>query len=102
MVGGAYAEDPQGWKRPWGMGGCGLGSTEQKGPRCASHLWSQRVEDPTWEPSRLPEFEWAGQSPLLLSGSSGSESPSHLPLCSLLASLLHPQDQPGPEGTSEG
>ena len=53
VVGGANAQDPQGWKRPGGCGGWGLGSTEQKGPRCAFRLWSQRAGDPTWEPSRL-------------------------------------------------
>ena len=78
-MGGAYAQDPQGWKRPWELWGWGLGSRNRRGPRCALHPWSQRAGDLTWEPSRLPGLEWAGQSPsppllLLLEG------PSCLPL----------------------
>ena len=56
-------------KGPGDCGGWGLGSTEQKGSRRALHPWSQRAGDLTWEPSRLPGLEWAGQtpsSPLLL------------------------------------
>ena len=48
------------------FGGCvwgALGSTEQKGPRHAPHLWSQSWGDPIWEPSRLPVPEWVGQMP---------------------------------------
>ena len=37
VVGGAYAQDPQGWKWPWGLWGVGLKLMEQKGPRCAPH-----------------------------------------------------------------
>ena len=63
MVGGANAQDPQGWKRPWGLWGAGFRLKEQKGPRLAPHPWSQRAGDLTWEPRRLPGLEWAGQTP---------------------------------------
>ena len=63
MVGRANAQDPQCWKRPWGLWGVGLRLKEQKGPRCAPHPWSQRVGDLIWEPSRLPGLEWVGQMP---------------------------------------
>ena len=66
-------------KGPGGCGGVGLRLKEQKGPRPASHPWSQRAGNLTWEPSRLPGFECVGQmpsSPLLLL----LEGPSHLPL----------------------
>ena len=67
-MGGANAQDPQGWKRPWGLWGVGLRLKEQKGPRHAPHPLTQRAGDLTWEPSRLSGLEWAGQmpSPLLL------------------------------------
>ena len=79
VVGGANAQDSQGWKRPWGLWGVWLRLKEQKRPRRAPHPWSQRTGDLTWEPSRLPGPEWVGPSPsapLLLF----PESPSHLPL----------------------
>ena len=85
------------------FGGLGLGSTEQKGPRCASRLWSQRVGDSTWEPCRLTGLEWVGQmpsAPLQLLWSWGAP-----PAClsySAPASLLRPQEQHGLEGASEG
>ena len=34
-VGRANAQDPQSWKRPWGLWGVGLKVKEQKGPRHA-------------------------------------------------------------------
>ena len=76
-MGRAYAQDPQGWKRPWGLWGVGLRLKEQKGPRRAPHP-HLRAADLTWEPSRLPGLEWAVQTPsspllLLLDG------PSRLP-----------------------
>ena len=79
-------------KGPGGYGGVRLRLKEQKGPRCAPHPWSQRARDLTWEPSRLPGLEWAGQSPsaplpLLPDGS------SHLPL------LISPGLPPMPPGT---
>ena len=77
VVGGANAQDPQGWKRPWGLWGVRLRLKEQKGHRCAPHLWSQRAGDLTWEPSSLPVPEWAGQSP-------------SIPLLLLLGWLLPP------------
>ena len=71
---------PTGLEKALGaMGGWGLDSTEQKGPRRTPHPWSQRAGDLTWEPSRLPGLEWVGQtpsSPLLFL----LEDPSHLPL----------------------
>ena len=74
-VGGANAQDPQGWKRPWGLWGVGLRLKEQKGPGRAPHLWSQRAGDLTWEPSRLPGLEWVGQTPSHLSCPSGLGGP---------------------------
>ena len=72
-------------KGPGSYGGVGLRLKEQKGPRRAPHPWSQRAGDLTWEHSRLPGLEWAGQTPssplpLLLEG------PSRLPLLTSLAS----------------
>ena len=75
----------------------GVRLKEQKGPRHSPHPWSRREGDLTWEPSRLPGLEWAGQmpsSPLLLL----PEGPSHLPLLISPASLLYPQDQCGQGG----
>ena len=97
-MGGANAQDPQGWKRPWGLWGVGLRLKEQKGPRRASHPWSQRAGDLTWEPSRLPGLKWAGHtpsSPLLFLRSGAWEGPSRLPLLISWASFLCPQDQCG-------
>ena len=74
---------PTGLEKALGPWGVGLRLKEQKGPRCAPHPWSQRAGDLTWEPSRLPGLEWAGQtpsSPLLLLQSGVWEGPSHLPL----------------------
>ena len=59
----ANAQDSQGWKRPWGLWGVGLRLKEQKAPRHAPLPWSQRAGDLSWELSRLPVPEWAGQSP---------------------------------------
>ena len=42
-MGGANAQDPQGWRRPWELWGVGLRLKEQKGPRCAPPPWSQRA-----------------------------------------------------------
>ena len=81
VVGGANAQDPQGWKRPWEPEGVGLRLKQQKGPRRVLHLWSQRAGDLTWEPSRLPGLEWAGQTPPLLSCSSGLGSGKAPPTC---------------------
>ena len=93
----ANAQDPQGWKRPWGPWEVGLRLKEQKGPRRAPHPWSQRAGDLTWEPCRLPGLEWAGQtpsSPLPLL----PECPSRLPLLISQASLLCPQGPRRPGG----
>ena len=90
-------------KGPGGCGGWGLGSTEQKGPRHTSRLWSQRVGDPTWELSRLPRPPVGGANALHSSPAPLiPESPFHLPLLISSASLLCPQDQRGQEGASEG
>ena len=58
---------------------------------------------PAWELSRFPVPEWVGQTSsahflILWSW----RTPLDCLSCSLLASLLCPQDQPGPEGTTEG
>ena len=47
VVGRAYAQDPQGWKRPWGLWRVELRLKEQKGHRHAPHPWSQRAGDLT-------------------------------------------------------
>ena len=61
-------------------------------------LW--RVGDqPRSSAGSLGPSGW-GRRPLLLSCSLGPRG--HCLSCSLPASLLCPQDQPGPEGTSEG
>ena len=60
---------PTGLEKALGLWGVGLRFKKQKAPRHAPHPWSQRTGDLTWEPSRLPGFDWAGQtpsSPLLL------------------------------------
>ena len=95
-MGGADAQNPQGWKRPWVLWGVGLRLKEEKGPRRAPHPWSQRAGDITWDPSRLPGLEWAGQmpsSPLLLLPSGVWEGPSCLPHLISLASLRCLRDQ---------
>ena len=97
------------------FGGCGLGSTEQKAPRNASRLWSQRVRDPTWEPSSLPGLEWVGQkpsAPLLLLWSwrspptclSGSpQPPSYAPRAhAAWRGLCRLGDRPGSSAGSPG
>ena len=66
-------------------------------------LWSQRVQDPAWGPSRLLGPEWVEQmpsAPLLLLWS--RRDPPTCLSCSPLASLLCFQDQHHPEGASEG
>ena len=83
----------------------GLRLKKQKGPRRALHPWSQRAADLTWEPSRFPELQWAGQtlsSPLLLLWSGVWEGPSRLPLLISPASLLCPQGLTQPGGGLEG
>ena len=102
-MGGAYAQDPQGWKRPWGLWGVGLRLKEQKGPRRAPHPWSQREGDLTWEPSRLPGLEWAGQtpsSPLLLLWS--RRAPPACLSWSPWPPSYAPKDPCGLEGALEG
>ena len=74
-MGEAYAQDPQDWKRPCGLWEVGLRLKEQTGSRGAPHPWSQRAEHLTWEPSRLPGLEWAGQMPSSPSCSSGLGGP---------------------------
>ena len=69
-MGMAYAQDPQGWKRPWGLWGVGLRLKEQKGPRHDPHPWYQRAADLTWEPSKLLGLSGWSKCSLLLSCSS--------------------------------
>ena len=102
-VGGANAQDPQGWKMPWGMWGVGLRLKEQTGPRCAFHPWSQGAGDLTWEPSKLPGLQWVGQMPSfpLLLLWSGRAPP--LCLCwSPRPPSYAPKDLCGLEGSLEG
>ena len=91
-------------KGPGGCGGWGLGSTEQKGPRCAPYAWSQRAGDFTWEPSRLPGLSGWGKCPPLLSCSSSPGGP--LPPASPDLPSLPPMPpgpmRPGLVGSLEG
>ena len=81
MVGGANAQDPQGWKRPWGLWGVGLRLKEQKGSRCALH---PGLRGQGTSPGSLAGFlglsGW-GKHPLLLSCSSGLGSGRAPPTC---------------------
>ena len=79
VVGGANAQDPQGWKRP--CGGWGLGSRNRRGPGVPPTP-DVRAGDLTWEPSSLPGLEWAGQTPSSpLTCSSGLMSGRAPPAC---------------------
>ena len=97
-VGGTNAQDPQGWKRPWGLCRMGLRLKEQKRPRHAPHPWSQRAGNLTWEPSRLPVSEWVRQTPSSPLPPLVWEGPSCLPLLISPASLLCPQGPMWPGG----
>ena len=74
-VRGAYAQDPQGWKRPWGLWEVGLRLKEQKGPRRAPHLWSRRVGTSPGSPAGFLGLSGWGKCPPLLSCSSGPRGP---------------------------
>ena len=109
VVGRANAQDPEGWKRPWGLWGVGLRLKEQKGPRHAPHPLSQRAGGQAQQASRAR----VGGANALLSSPAPPvppvlEGPSHLPL---LFSPLHssyapmtkqPQGEGGPGGQGTG
>ena len=97
MVGRANAQDPQGWKRPWGLWAVELRLKEQKGPRHAPHPWSQRTGDPTWSPAGFLGSSGWGKRPSLFSCSSARAS-SRLLLLISPASLLCPQGPTWPGG----
>ena len=69
-MGMAYAQDPQGWKRPWGLWGVGLRLKEQKGLSRAPHPWSQRTGDSPGSPAGfLGSSGWCKCPPLLFCSS---------------------------------
>ena len=90
-----------------GVWAWGLGSKEQKGPRCASCLCSQRAGEPIWEPSRLLGLKWAGKCPPLLSCYSGPGGPlllasPALPWPPSYAPRTHTAQRGAPEGIGPG
>ena len=98
-MGGIYAEDPQGWKRPWGLWGVGLRLKEQKGPRHASHPWSQRAGTSPGSPAGFLGSSGWGRYPPLLSWSSGLGGPLLPASPDLLGLTPMP---PGPVKLGEG
>ena len=83
-------------KGPGGCRGWGLGSRNRRGLGLPPPLFSE-AGDLTWEPSRLPGLEWAGQMlsvllPLL------PEGHSHLPLLISWASPLPPRTHAASRG----
>ena len=101
MVGGANAQDPQGWKRPWELwGGVWLRLKEQKGPGVPPTPGLRgRGTSPGSPAGFLGSSGW-GKRPTLLSRSSqrATSPPHRLPLLISPASLLCPQDQCGRQG----
>ena len=85
-MGRTYAQDPQGWKRPWGLWGAGLRLKEQKGPGLPPTP-GLRVQGPHL---RVQQASWArvgGASALPSSPAPPIlEGPSRLPLLISLAS----------------
>ena len=79
------------------MWGVGLRLKEQKGSRRVPHPWSQRVGDLSWEPNRLPGFEWVGRLPF----GSGKAPPACLSLSPWPPSCA-PKDPHSLEGALEG
>ena len=85
VVGGADAQDPQGWKRPWALLGVGLRLKEQKGPRRAPHPSLRGQGTSPGSPAGSLGPSGQGDGPPLLSCSSW-KNPSRLPLLIFLAS----------------
>ena len=91
-VGGANAQDPQGWKRPWGLCGVGLRLKEQRGPgvRPTPGLKGQGTSPgspavspgPSEQGNRPPLLS---HLPLLISPASGARILSGLHFSSLLS-----------------
>ena len=95
-MGGANAQDPQGWKRPSGLWGVGLRLKEKKGPRRAPTP-GLRGQGTGLGAQQAPRAEWAGQSPSTPPPFL-PEGPSRLPLLTSPASLLCSQGPPQPGG----
>ena len=94
-MGGANAQDPQGWERHWGLGGWGLGSGNRQGPGVpptpglrgrGPHLGAQQA---SWARVGGAVALLSSPAPLVWEG------PSRLPLLISPASLLCLQDQCG-------
>ena len=95
-MGWASAQDPQGWKRPWGLWGWGLGSRNRRSPGMPPTPGLRGQGTSPGSPAGfLGSSGWAKHPPLLLLRSGVWEGPSLLPLLISLASLLCPQDQCG-------
>ena len=98
MGGVAYAQDPQGWKRPWGLWGVGLRLKQQKGSRRAHHPWSQRAGDLTWEPSQVPGHSSSSSQEASAPLQLFPDGSSRLPLLISTATPLCPQGPTWPGG----
>ena len=92
-MGRASAQDPQGWKRSWGLWGWGLGSRNRRGPGVTPTPGLRGQGTSLGSPAGFLGSSGWGKRPPLLSCSSGLGG--LLPPASpdLLASLLGPQDQ---------
>ena len=75
MVGGANAQDPQGWKRLWGLWGWGLGSRNRRGPGCPPFLVSRGQGTSPGSPAGFLGSSEQGKCPPLLSCSSSLGGP---------------------------
>ena len=74
-VGRANAQDPQGWKRPWGLWGVGLRLKEQKGPSCAPDPGLRGQGTSPGSPAGFLGLSGWGKLPPLLSCSLGPRGP---------------------------
>ena len=83
-VGGAYAQDPQGWKRPCGIGGWGLGSRNRRGPGMSPTPRLRGQGTSPGSPGGFLDSNGWGKHPPLLSCSSGlgsGRAPQVPPIC---------------------
>ena len=116
VVGGAYAQDPQGWKRPWGLwGGWGLGSRNRRGPGVPPTPGLRGWGTSPGSPAGFLGSSGQGKHPPLLfcsSGLGGPLPPASPDLCGLLPmpprshvawrELWRAGDQPGSSAGSLG
>ena len=79
-MGGAKAQDPQGWKRPGICGGWGLGSRNRRGPGVPHTPGLRGQGTSPGSPAGFLGSSWGGKCPPLLSCSSGLRGPLCLPL----------------------